>query len=185
MPINKPLTPKIAGAISRMRSREAVRSCKEGENFGARMVPTNWREKNSDTRLVRQRISNTRLIRADARSQAFLRSSLAKKAVNVGTKAEARAPPAIRLKSKSVKVEAALKASSTFSVPKALKIRIWRNSPVRLLNTKAAMIVPAARAIWRLAERGETITMRDYIRDRMVASILPGKPHAKPRTSKQ
>ena len=38
------------------------------------------------------------------------------------------------------------------SVPKAREINIWRTRPVKLLNAKASMIVPAARAIWRFAD---------------------------------
>ena len=38
------------------------------------------------------------------------------------------------------------------SVPKAREINIWRTRPIKLLNAKASMIVPAARAIWRFAD---------------------------------
>jgi len=36
-------------------------------------------------------------------------------------------------------------------VPKAPVITTWRSKPIRLLSTKAAITVPAARAIWRVA----------------------------------
>ena len=75
------------------------------------------------------------------------RSSLARNPVKVGTKAEASAPPAIRLKSTSGMVMAALKESISMPVPKARATSIWRTNPTTLLNIKATITVPAARAI--------------------------------------
>ncbi len=151
-PITRPLTPKIAGEISKMRSRLVVSACCCGSNFGASRFPTIQGAKMAASRLKIDKSRNTRLAIADDKNQAFLRSPFAKKSVTVGTKADASAPPAIRLNNRSGKVAAALNASMTSCVPNARETRTWRTRPTRLLNTKAAMTVAAARAIWRLAE---------------------------------
>ena len=87
----------------------------------------------------------------EASFQAPRWSSLVRKPVKVGMKAEARAPPATRLKSSSVMRLAALKESRSAEVPKALVRTVLRSTPIRLEKTKAAITVRAARAIRRLA----------------------------------
>jgi len=92
--------------------------------------------------------------------------------VKVGMKAEASAPPATRLKSRSGIRAAALKASISGPVPKAPETSTWRIRPVRLLKIKAAITVPAARAIWRLAVSVTVFTRTDYIRGRIILIFL-------------
>src|SRR5574341_440402 len=107
--------------------------------------------------------SKIKLKMDDARRQAPLRSPWVRSGVKVGINAEARAPPATRLKSVSATRLAALKASIWGCVPKAPATRICRTSPARLLSTKASITVPAARAICWLALGGSSLTEVDYI----------------------
>ncbi len=100
---------------------------------------------------------------AEASRQASRLSPWVSNPVKAGKNAEANAPPAIRLKSVSETRLAALKASISACVPKAPATRIWRSKPVRLLRTKATITVPAARAIWRLADEAVEVIGIDYI----------------------
>ena len=161
--MNSPLSPKIVGAMSRILNKSMVRDCCCGLNSGARIWLTIQGANRAESKQTVDRTSRRILAIDEVRYQAFLRSPFARKSVTVGTKAEASAPPAIRLKRMSGKVEAALYASMTSCVPNALDTRIWRTRPTRLLNTKAAITVLAARAIWRFAEVGWLFTQLDYI----------------------
>lgn len=108
------------------------------------------------------RVNTTRLMMDEASFQADAWSSFVRKAVNVGTKAEARAPPANRLKSRLGNMFAVLNASMAFVVPKARVARICRTNPASWLRAKANITVPAARAICLLAFVGASLMSEDY-----------------------
>ncbi len=74
--------------------------------------------------------------------------------MKVGTKAEASAPPAIRLNRISVRRLAAEKASSRELVPKAWEIRTVAARPVRLESAIPTITTLAARAMRRLPVSG-------------------------------
>ena len=151
MPITNPLTPKIAGVRSRMRSSSTVRACWSGVNSGARIPLTICGANAQHTMLNNVRIRITRLTIEEANLQAPLRSSFSRNSVSVGIKAEANAPPATKTNRISGIRSAALKASISTPVPNTRASKALRTSPTILLNTNPAMTTPAARAIWRLA----------------------------------
>lgn len=84
--------------------------------------------------------------------------------MKVGTKAEANAPPAMRVNKISGRRLAALNASIWALVPKARETKTHLINPATLETTNAAMTVLAARAIWRSAFVGMVVTGEDYSR---------------------
>ncbi len=106
------------------------------------------------SRLKASRTMETRLAIEEASFQAFGRSSAASSPVKTGMKAEPSAPPATRLKRISEKRLAAKKALLSMPVPNSRAVSVFASKPTRLLMIKAAITVPAARAIWVLALDG-------------------------------
>ena len=134
---------------------------------------TIWGANSAARALVTVRIRVIRFPIDEASCQAPDRSSVVKAPVKVGMNADAKAPPATRLNNRSGNRAAALKASISALVPNACETRIWRIRPVMLLRTNAAITVPAARAIWRLAVPRVSLTRCDYIRASSAMSDVP------------
>jgi len=140
---------KITGDKSIILSNETVKAiCSGSSNPRANTLVTNQGAANQHVRDTNPRITRTRFATDEARRQAPEWSSRVRKPVNVGRKAEANAPPAIRLKRVSGSRLAAKKASRSPLVPKAREIRIELAKPVRLEATKPIITTLAARTIW-------------------------------------
>src|SRR5450756_605921 len=155
IPITSPLKPKITAEGSWMRSSWAVRISLSGlvaANAGARITLTTWSANIVERIASTVRIRVTQLARAEAKRQAPERSFCERRVDKVGMKAEPSAPPATRLKRISEKRLAAKKASLSMPVPKERAIKILASRLAIWLRIMATIIVPAARAIWRLAE---------------------------------
>ena len=154
IPITSPLMPKITTVGSIMRSsRTVTSSCPIFESAVRAYKPfrtshgANIQVSTETTTRMRETTFNT----PDAKRHAPRLSSLVRKPVNIGIKAEPNAPPATRLNSSSVTRFAALKESSAALVPKASVITICCATPTRLLRKKANITTPVARAICWLA----------------------------------
>ena len=79
MPINNPLTPKIAGEINRMRSKEEAKFCWSGGKSGARMYLIICGASKADTILTILKTIRIRLLIDDASFQAGVRSFLVRR----------------------------------------------------------------------------------------------------------
>ncbi len=137
---------------SMMRSSPTVIAiCAASVKPGARTCGTNHGAASQITAETAVISSKTMLAIEAARRQAPASSSRARKVAKVGMKADASAPPAIRLNRISVSRLAALNASSSGFVPNAREISIVARMPMTLESAIPIMTTLVARAIRRAA----------------------------------
>ncbi len=131
-PISRPLTPNTTVAASMMRISETVSAACASPKPGATIVSTRKGANNAAMTASTERIPATLSATMRARRHPRTTCPRLSRAVKMGMKAEANAPPASRLNSKSGMRNAALNASYSALAPNCdVTTTRWAN-PIRL-----------------------------------------------------
>ena len=152
--------PNSTSAMSWIRSRSTTSSICAGSSYPGTSKLETIQGAAIQTRAAAMPIPRmSRFPMPEARRQAPERLFCVSRVANIGMKADAKAPPAIRLNKISGTLLAEKKASRETPVPKTPEYSMRLSRPIRLESANPAITMPAPRAIWA---SGERFTALDY-----------------------